>query len=910
MATNTELVQQLYVAYFNRPADVDGLAYYVGILNAAADPVATAAVISADFAKATEYKDAYANLTAKQVINTIYHNIFGHEADIPGLNYWSSLYAAGTISLASIVTEVAAGAQGSDETAFNNKVTAAVEFSNTIALSADQQLAYAAHGEAAMTAARSYLTSVTDNASLAAALADVTTAAASVVASVSSTLTTGVDAKVGGAGNDVFNAVAIDATGAAATTLTAADTIDGLGGTNTVNITVDLLKNADIAGTFKNIQIFNIDNTSATAAAETAGDTSVDVSKLGSAVKQVWQIGQDADVTNLGVNTTAGYKSITTAQNLVVGAAATAASISVALKDVAEGSTVTATGTKLAGVTVAGNIVDTSGNGTTLNTIVAATAGKDVQAFTLNSGVATTLTVAQTGGSTKNVTTVDASASAGDITYVGTAKVVNIKGGAGDDTLTLSADTVVASTGVAAIGATLDAGAGDNTIDVDTANVGLTTTTGATSVTTGAGDDSITITTRSSGVLTVKMGAGDDTFTSAVAITADDVIDAGAGSDTLLLSLVGSNNIGAFSNFDAFDAVGLNGALDVDILTAKNTVTEFVTTGDLGGASTLLNIGTNVGYRVTGDAGTTNAMTLTQKAGGALTVTVDTHETGTTATADAGVSAAVIATNATALTADFSESFVGDVTNTGPLVDNIATLALRGNAATALTIKSEGGDNASNVLNYVDGTSGTGAGKLAAITVTGATALTLDFSLATATNSLATVDSSTATGGLTFDIADLKAGGTVKLGSGVDVITLTNVSTTATVSSLTTFEKATAAAVGADATAAADAIALADVVSIVGATVATNVGTVGTTDAVKNGVLTFAGAGPSTLALAVAAANTVVTTDDDTVVFKYLNDTYVFVQGGAAADTVVKLTGITGVTNFAEDGTTDHFFIV
>lgn len=371
--------------------------------------------------------------------------------------------------------------------------------------------------------------------------------------------------------------------------------------------------------------------------------------------------------------------------------------------------------------------------------------------------------------------------------------------------------------------------------------------------------------------------------------------------DTLLLSLVGSNNIGAFSNFDAFDAVGLNGNLDVDILAAKNTVTEFVTSGDVGGASSLLNIGAGIGYRVTGDAGTTNVMTLTQKTAGALTVTVDTHET--TAAAGTGVGAAVHASNATSVNAVFSESFKDDANGAG---DNIATLALTTDAATSVAITSNGGSNASNVVTLNDT-----ANKVTAVTVTGATALTLDV---TAGNKIATIDSSAATGGLTATVADLvSTGGTIKLGSGADVITATVVSTQAAVSTLSGFEKAAAAAVGTDATAKAAAIADTDILVLATATVAANAasGTLTGTDAIKNGVLTFGGAGPATLAAAIAAADADVTTTGDTVVFKYLNDTYVFSQTGAAADIVVKLSGVTGVTNFAVDGgDATHFFIV
>jgi hypothetical protein len=54
MPTNTELVQQLYGAYFNRPADVAGLTYYVGLLDKASDVVAMLVLISADFSSSSE----------------------------------------------------------------------------------------------------------------------------------------------------------------------------------------------------------------------------------------------------------------------------------------------------------------------------------------------------------------------------------------------------------------------------------------------------------------------------------------------------------------------------------------------------------------------------------------------------------------------------------------------------------------------------------------------------------------------------------------------------------------------------------------------------------------------------------------------------------------------------------------
>lgn len=897
MATNTELVQQLYVAYFNRPADVRSLEYYVSVLNASADPVATAKVISKDFANATEYKSVYANLTAEATVNTIYHNLFGHEADIPGLKYWADLYRAGTITLAEIVTSVAAGAQGTDATAYNNKVAAAASFTSTIALSADQQLAYESKASA-LAIAQAYLAGVTDDASLAAAIADVATTASSVVPFTTATLTAGVDNLTGTSGNDVFNTLVLNTAGTASVlTLQAGDTIDGGAGTNTLNVANGGAGVNDvIQGTFKNIQIFNIDNTSGAAAATTNG-TVIDASKLGTAAKQIWQIASAAEVTNLGASTTAGFKGTDTSTTAaVIGVASTVTAASIAVKDVVDTSKFEVAGTKLATVNLSGNVVDNDGS-----VDLKVTAGAGVQTITVNAGLETTLTVVDGATVGKEVTSVNLGGSTGDVTFVGGVKVATIKGGSGADTLTIGTTTVAAATGVTAVTANIDAGAGDNKVDVKTTGTGLT------NVVTGAGDDTVHITTRSDGKLTVNLGAGNDTFTSDVAILATDVIDAGAGTDTLLLQLVGSNNIGAFSNFDAFDTFGLTHALDVNILSAKNNVTEFVTSGDLSANAQLDNIGANIGFRVTGGDDLTNAIKLNQATAGAITLTVDADESGTDAITGTGYGASV-ATNATSVKAVFDTKFVGEADGAG---DNIATLKVSTAAATAVTVTS-GGENASNVLTYADT-----AAKLASITVTGASELTLGVTV-TGTSALATVDASAATGGLNYNVASLKVGGVVKLGSGADVITITGAGADATkITSLSGFEKAAAAAVGTDADAAEAAIADADVVVVAAATVAADaaVGALAnTTDSIKDGVLTFGGSGPATLAAAILRVQGDVAAVNESVVFTYLGDTYVFSQGALVAtsdDVVVKLTGVTGVTELGLDtSNAGHLFIV
>lgn len=83
MATAQD-TQILYIAYFGRPADPSGFLYWTTgpqkalSLNEVADY----------FAQDTEYKQTTKGLTPAQVINSFYVNLFGRDADQPGLEYW------------------------------------------------------------------------------------------------------------------------------------------------------------------------------------------------------------------------------------------------------------------------------------------------------------------------------------------------------------------------------------------------------------------------------------------------------------------------------------------------------------------------------------------------------------------------------------------------------------------------------------------------------------------------------------------------------------------------------------------------------------------------------------------------------------------------------------------------------
>lgn len=136
MATDVKTeVEQLYVAYFSRPADVGGLNYWMNILST--DPTGYQK-ISASFAASKEYHDTYAGMDNSSVVNAVYQHLFGRPAESSGLNYWATLLNQNKITIDNVVTQIAAGAQGTDLFAYNAKVAVASSFTDHMDTSAEQ----------------------------------------------------------------------------------------------------------------------------------------------------------------------------------------------------------------------------------------------------------------------------------------------------------------------------------------------------------------------------------------------------------------------------------------------------------------------------------------------------------------------------------------------------------------------------------------------------------------------------------------------------------------------------------------------------------------------------------------------------------------------------------------------------
>ncbi len=164
MADFTNAIEKLYVAYFNRPADPAGLAYWNAVLNNAPDGFQ---ILSQQFSSSAEYLGTYGNLAHRDMVDAVYAHLFGRPAEAAGLDYWTALLDQGQVTIDNVVTEVSAGAQGNDSFVTNARAAVATEFTAHVDTPVEQQAYSGAH---ANSVAAAYVASVHDLASASAAM--------------------------------------------------------------------------------------------------------------------------------------------------------------------------------------------------------------------------------------------------------------------------------------------------------------------------------------------------------------------------------------------------------------------------------------------------------------------------------------------------------------------------------------------------------------------------------------------------------------------------------------------------------------------------------------------------------------------------------------------------------------------
>lgn len=711
MALTTKEIQNAYVAFFNRPADVAGLNYWSSYAGSAADLLNT-------FAQSKEYTDLFSGLNNTQIVNTIYQNLFGRAPDVGGLNYWVKQLDNKAMSIGNAAATISAGALDTDKTIVDNKVAAATAFTTALDTTAEI-LAYASVNSTGLAAVKAWLATVTaDAATLTTATGTgLTTVLGTVGSNVATkgetfTLTTGADtgsAFTGGTGNDTFVAgVTMAANGTTLVdTLQSIDSLSGGAGTDTLTVT---LNGAGATPALNGIEIVNLRATGATALNLSAatGVTNVNVANS-TAVATLTSVGAAAvGVANQNQNVNINGSTATAlALNLdTVGTATTDITVDLG-SATANAATSFAITAKDAHVTFS----ETTASAATTSATVAATGSNEITFAGADLGAITSLTV--TG--------------AGDVDFTGAAMTALKTLTAGDGGVKVDATGGVLET--------VTAGAGKDTV----------TAVGATvkSIKTGAGNDTVNqVTTDLAATATVDLGAGDDSIVFGTKFAAGATVSGGDGTDTLGLAKADYATVAAYS------------AANLALVTGFETlsITNALATGDSIDVSKIAGIASfkaAAGVTTANSAAATNlgAASTVELAGaaannGTLTVSLKTD------------------TAADSMTVKFNKNFADNNDTTADV--NTASQTVVAADIESLTVNSTGKQTAT--FTAVDGYKAdtitntltlTGSNKLTSITVTGDQKLVV--ASTAAMTKLATVDASTNTGGLSFDgsLADM-----------------------------------------------------------------------------------------------------------------------------------------------------------
>ncbi|MFZ2628747.1 MAG: DUF4214 domain-containing protein, partial [Rugosibacter sp.] len=171
-ATSIEYVEKMFIAYFGRPAAPTGLEYYAGLVDAG-----NTAALMDDFWNSTESQNLFGGLTTEAKINAIFQQLFGRDAAVAGLTYWTTQINSGAVSLPDAALTILNSAGAADLAAFNAKLLVANAFTAELDLTAEV-LAYQQN----IPGGYSLLTSIHSDADATAALAVIATTVATVVA--------------------------------------------------------------------------------------------------------------------------------------------------------------------------------------------------------------------------------------------------------------------------------------------------------------------------------------------------------------------------------------------------------------------------------------------------------------------------------------------------------------------------------------------------------------------------------------------------------------------------------------------------------------------------------------------------------------------------------------------------------
>ena len=462
----SELVQELYVAYFGRPADAAGLVNFENALLADGAPTDIASLANAyatnaavkglidSFGTSAESTKLYGTVdsslsSAEAFVTAVFEHVLNRAPAASGLAFWANAIVTGSLSIGNAALSIAVGAQTNptaqgklDAETIANKLAVASEFTTAVANPAglDEY-----QGTAAANIGRTLLSNVDNTTDPIAYLASVQSAVASLLGTGTPyNLTTGVDNLTGATSNNLFNAVLDNAAGVAAggaaATLNTGDTIVGGSGVNTLAINDEGVGSSMALP--KGINLTNITDLSITTA-----------ESLGVQDFSTWS----------GLNAVIVNKSIGSAA-LTLGSAT-----SLTLSDVGMAGSISTTGGSTIGIqTDAAHVVSVKGGSGT--TSVAITGGSTIQITDGSYGTATANTIASVsfvnpGGATAiesgALTSLSVSGDTGEpvsvLTTAGNALSLNLSGDSGGMISENAQSLALTTSGTASTGINLQA---------------------------------------------------------------------------------------------------------------------------------------------------------------------------------------------------------------------------------------------------------------------------------------------------------------------------------------------------------------------------------------------------------------------------------------------------------------------
>ncbi|KFE57140.1 DUF4214 domain-containing protein [Pseudomonas syringae] len=652
MAASTyfDQVQQLYIAYFGRPADPVGLVFWATQIDTANG---SPGAMIAGFASSSESNALYAGVSTQQKITAIYVNLFNRQPEPAGLAFWVAQIESGALTQAQAAYQMQSSAGPGDALAVVNKLAIAKSFTAQLdtpsEISGYSGATAAASGRAFLASVDATPTSLSNaTASLSASVATATgttivTPVTPTPVDTAYTLNKSAETLTGGAGNDTFIGT-LDASIPASETFNKGDSLDGGLGTDTLSLTV----------------------TGATASSWPAA-TLTNIEQL-----QIRDQHTGGSVSTFDLAGVSGLK----------GVASNVSTAAVAFNNVQAGTMVAMLGDK---TSTLGALNFTMSKTTDAISLLF---DGGVKTTSVNSGSAqaTTVTISSTGaanqvglidlGKTSSVTKLVVNAST-DLTTV-----LSANDYASTATLTLTGQ------GKVDLGTTL--GFNGSSVDASVNSGGLTIAL-------------------SNNIKSYIGSSGADRLLGTATIANTSSIDGGAGIDTVLATLINSGNAAAFKSFELLDLAGTanSGSLDVSQL-VNSKIAGVLISAPSNGTYTLDNLKESAsGFDINVTGSTPGSfLTLgfdTASVAGSSDVLNYTFNNQAGKATDAG---SITSQGIEAITINSGGVTSGNVLR---IVDNSAqSIVITGDQALNLTVASQTGGGASN-LNKIDGSAATGA---------------------------------------------------------------------------------------------------------------------------------------------------------------------------------------------------------